>query len=56
MVALGVATVNVPVVVSVPKCNTLDSVVLIIPELIVKVPLTDKGTFNVTPVALELFT
>jgi len=29
---------------------------LIIPDVIVNVPLTDKGTFNVTPVAFELLT
>ena len=29
---------------------------MIIPDVIVNVPLTDKGTFNVTPVAFELLT
>ena len=55
LVALGVPA-KVPAAVAVPNVNKFVLVVLIIPDVIVKVPLIDKGTFNVTPVAFELLT
>jgi hypothetical protein len=41
-------------VVNVPNVNKLEEDVLIIPEVIVKVPETKSGTLNVTPVAFAL--
>ena len=55
LVALGVPA-KIPAAVAVPNVNKFVVVVLIIPEVIVNVPLTDKGTLNVTPVALVLLT
>ena len=55
LVSLGTPA-KVPAAAAVPNDNKFVFVVLIIPEVIVNVPLTDKGTFNVTPVALVLLT
>jgi hypothetical protein len=54
-VADGVPT-RIPAAVEVPSVNKLVEVVLIKPDVMVNVPLTDKGTLKVTPVALELLT
>ena len=55
LVALGVPA-KVPPAVAVPNVNKFVFVVLIIPDVIVNVPLTEIGTFNVTPVAFVLLT
>ena len=54
-VALGVP-VKVPAAAAVPNVNKLVFVVVITPEVIVKVPLTDIGRFKVTPPVLLLLT
>ena len=53
LVADGVPT-RIPAAVEVPSVNKLVEVVLIKPDVMVNVPLTDKGTLKVKPVALEL--
>ena len=55
LVSLGVPD-KVPAAEDVPNVNKFVFVVLIIPEVMFNVPLTDNGVFKVTPVVFVLLT